>query len=104
MQVVRGGRRFCAAGGQVWHHSAVRTDDGEPGIGEALSGRGGGAAADWRPNWILEDRDGGVVGLAVDDGCYVVLYQHDGQWRPGTHIPQTVARFIAELETDHRPA
>lgn len=59
-----------------------------------------GPAACWKPDWLCEDTTGCVVGLTIDDSCYVVLYQHDGGWQPGTHIPMMAAQKIAELEAE----
>lgn len=60
--------------------------------------------AAWRPRWLVEMGDGDQLGVAVDDGCFVVLYPHAGEWRPGTHIPKRVAARIAELVAAGTPA
>lgn len=58
--------------------------------------------ARWRPEWVI-DIGNGKLGVAVDDGCLVVLYPRPGNtWRPGTHIPKAVAIQIAELLKDSR--
>jgi hypothetical protein len=38
-----------------------------------------------------------MLGIAIDDHCFIVLYQHGAIWRPGTHVPLAVARKVAEL-------
>jgi hypothetical protein len=51
----------------------------------------------WKPRWTVEIGDGDTLGLAIDDGCFVVLYPHGNAWRPGTHVPKEVAHRIAAL-------
>lgn len=51
----------------------------------------------WEPRWIVDIGQGSECGLTIDDGCFVVLYRHQGNWRPGNHIPKQVAAKIAEL-------
>jgi len=54
--------------------------------------------AQWHPRWMVDGEKGVVLGIAIDDGCFVVLYPHGKDaWRPGTHIPRMVAKRIAEL-------
>ena len=46
----------------------------------------------WRPKWEVNLNDDSKLGIAIDDGCFVVLYPtDDGGWQPGTHIPKSVA-------------
>jgi hypothetical protein len=52
---------------------------------------------EWLPNWKVDVGNGDTVGIAVDDGCFVVLYRQGTSWRPGKHIPKTVAQRMAEL-------
>jgi hypothetical protein len=40
---------------------------------------------------------GDTLGITIVNGCFVVLYPHDGNWRPGTHIPRAAAERIALL-------
>jgi len=55
----------------------------------------------WQPKKIVDVGGGCKLGIATDDGCFVVLYPTEaGQWRPGTHIPIPVARLIGELAMD----
>lgn len=51
----------------------------------------------WKPEWMVNCGQDCAVGLAVDDGCFVVLYQHENQWKPGSHIPKAAAEQIARL-------
>ena len=52
----------------------------------------------WQPQWTVDTGPkGDTLGIAVDDGCFVVLYPHEGGWRPGKHIPRAVAERMAEL-------
>ena len=52
----------------------------------------------WVPEWQVDVGHDCVLGIALDDHCFVVLYpQEDGSWRPGTHIPQQVAQFMAGI-------
>lgn len=67
--------------------NTVLVSDEQPGVRHAI----------WKPRWTVEIGDGDTLGLAIDDGCFVVLYPHDGAWRPGTHIPKEVAHRIATL-------
>jgi hypothetical protein len=53
--------------------------------------------ADWKPKWTVDIDGTDTLGIAIDDGCFVVLYRHGNSWRPGTHIPKEVANRIAEL-------
>lgn len=70
---------------------------------EDVSGRRRGAnepaaKPGWRPQWFVDVGDHCRLGIAVDDGCFIVLYPHpNGVWRPGTHVPQAVANRMAEL-------
>jgi hypothetical protein len=59
--------------------------------------RAEGATPDWQPDWIVNLGHGDTVGITIDNGCFVVLYPHDGNWRPGTHIPRAAAERIALL-------
>ena len=54
----------------------------------------------WRPRWTVQVGNGDELGIATDDGCFVVLYPHRNEWRPGTHIPKEVAAQIARLLND----
>jgi len=52
----------------------------------------------WQPEWTVDVGHGCEVGLATDDGCFLVLYpQPDGSWRPGKHIPRQAAERIGQL-------
>lgn len=53
--------------------------------------------AAWQPRWKVDLGDGDTIGIAIDDGCFVVLYPHGDAWRPGTHIPKEAADQIAKL-------
>jgi hypothetical protein len=53
--------------------------------------------ADWQPQWKVETGKDSAIGIAIDDGCFVVLYPHGHTWRPGTHIPKEAASQIAKL-------
>lgn len=55
------------------------------------------AAATWKPGWTVDVGHGCSVGVAKDDGCYVVLYPDGDGWRPGVHIPPAAAKLIGEL-------
>ena len=38
------------------------------------------------------------LGVTLDDHCFVVLYpQENGRWKPGTHIPEPIARFLSSV-------
>lgn len=55
----------------------------------------------WMPEWIVEIGPLGMgkVGIAKDDGCYVVLVRMEGgKWSPTKWIPKEAAIFIANLE------
>jgi len=56
-----------------------------------------GGAPDWHPDWTVNVGHGDILGITVDNGCFVVLYPHEGRWRPGTHIPRAAAERIALL-------
>lgn len=52
----------------------------------------------WQPQWFVDVGSEVTVGIAMDDGCYVVLLQQPtGQWRPTTHIPVEAAKMIGRL-------
>ena len=52
----------------------------------------------WHPQWIVDVGHNCQVGIATDDGCFVVLYPNEvGQWRPATHIPVAVAQLLGQL-------
>ena len=51
----------------------------------------------WQPRWTVKIERGSTLGIAIDDGCFIVLYPHEGGWRPGKHIPKAVAARMAEL-------
>jgi hypothetical protein len=51
----------------------------------------------WTPRWTVDVGNGCSLGIAIDDGCFVVLYHHGDSWRPGKHIPKAVAVRISEL-------
>lgn len=50
------------------------------------------------PDWIVDLGERCVLGITVDDGCFVVL-THDewGYWIPTQHIPPRVAVRLGEL-------
>lgn len=53
---------------------------------------------DWEPMWLVDVGQGSVLGVGIDDHCFVILYpQEDGRWRPGTHIPEAIARFLGSI-------
>ena len=57
-----------------------------------------GLVSPWQPEWRVDVGHGCEVGVATDDGCFVVLYPtENGEWRPGKHIPPAAARLIGEL-------
>lgn len=52
----------------------------------------------WKPQWLVDEADEIQLGIARDDGCYVVLaQQNSGAWRPMTHIPIETAKMIGRL-------
>lgn len=52
----------------------------------------------WEPKWIIDVGHECMVGLTIDDGCFVALLQNEtGQWCPTTHIPKNVAIKISEI-------
>lgn len=52
----------------------------------------------WSPQWLVDVGDEVMVGIAMDDGCYVVLAQtRHGQWQPTTHIPVEAAKMLGRL-------
>jgi hypothetical protein len=52
----------------------------------------------WRPRWLVEVGHGCHLGLATEDGCFVVLYPgKNGTWRPGKRVPRPVAERMAQL-------
>lgn len=59
----------------------------------------------WAPQWFV-DCQGEMLGVTMDDSCYVVLCQQHGVWRPLTHIPPQAAHFLGSLsfEAGHAPA
>jgi hypothetical protein len=55
-------------------------------------------ASTWYPKWTMEIGQGERLGITIDDGCLVVLYPRgENLWRPGTHIPKTVAARLGEF-------
>lgn len=61
---------------------------------------------EYKPDWI-EEFDGFVVGITIDDSCLMVLNRDEwGYWIPATHIPLSVAvrlGDLAQLERQHLP-
>lgn len=58
----------------------------------------GSCKSNWHPKWMVDIGGGDKIGVAIDDGCFVVLYPHGpNQWRPGTHIPKQVAERLSQL-------
>jgi hypothetical protein len=55
------------------------------------------ASPDWHPDWTVNVGHGDTVGITIDNGCFVVLYPHDGKWGPETHISRAAAERIALL-------
>jgi len=52
----------------------------------------------WEPTWLVDVGQEITVGIAMDDGCYVVLTQaQTGQWKPMTHIPVEAAKMLGRL-------
>lgn len=52
----------------------------------------------WQPQWLVDIGAETVMGIALDDGCYVVLNQMpSGNWKPVTHIPVEAAKMIGRL-------
>jgi len=52
----------------------------------------------WHPEWTVDVGQEITVGIAKDDGCYVVLSQlQTGQWNPMTHIPVEAAKMLGRL-------
>lgn len=52
----------------------------------------------WEPQWLVDVDAEIVMGIALDDGCYVVLNQLPcGNWKPSTHIPVEAAKMIGRL-------
>jgi len=49
------------------------------------------------PRWLVDIGHGDQLGLATDDGCFVVLYPKGDSWRTGKWIPKQVAEKISEL-------
>lgn len=63
------------------------------GIGRVMNEQ----SPNWQPTWLVEV-DGQNLGVGIDDHCFVVLYpQEGGGWRPGTHIPEAIARFLGSV-------
>jgi len=57
--------------------------------------------AGYNPKWKVDVGSGCELGIAVDDGCFMVLYRNKtGQWLPGKHIPPAVASKLGELADD----
>ena len=54
--------------------------------------------AGYVPEWKVDVGSGCELGIAIDDGCFLVLYPKEtGQWLPGKHIPPAVARKLGDL-------
>ena len=52
----------------------------------------------WHPQWLVDVGSEVQVGIALDDGCYVVLAQTQiGQWKPTTHVPVEAAKMLSRL-------
>lgn len=52
----------------------------------------------WQPSWLVDVGQEIMVGIVMDDGCYIVLAQTPtGQWRPMTHIPVEAAKMLGRL-------
>ena len=55
------------------------------------------------PQWKVDVGQGCEVGVAIDDGCYLVLLPSEvGQWRPTTYIPRAVALFLGQLASRYK--
>lgn len=72
---------------------------------ESAAGRQPGEPTEihWMPKWIVEVAPNMKVGVATDDGCYVVLVRAEGGWwSPTKWIPKEAAIFIGDLARSHR--
>lgn len=57
----------------------------------------------WEPEWLVDVGHGSVLGVVMDDHCFVVLYpKENGRWEPGTHIPEAIARFLGSVAVPER--
>ena len=55
----------------------------------------------WKPEWLVDVGHDCQVGIAIDDGCYIVLCPNDvGQWLPTKHIPIAAAKFLGGLASN----
>lgn len=54
--------------------------------------------AGYDPEWKVDVGSDCELGIAIDDGCFLVLYPNEtGQWLPGKHIPPEVAKKLGSL-------
>jgi hypothetical protein len=52
----------------------------------------------WQPSEIIDIGNGLKMGIASDDGYYIVLSPSpDGTWKPSSCIPARVAKRLGEL-------
>ena len=52
----------------------------------------------WHPQWLVDVGNEVMMGIVIDDGCYVALSQLPaGNWRPSKHIPVEVAKMLGRL-------
>jgi hypothetical protein len=54
----------------------------------------------WQPKELVDLGNGLRMGIASDDGYYIVLsLGHEGSWKPSNWIPPRVAKRLGELAT-----
>lgn len=58
----------------------------------------------WEPEWIVRTGSECQMGIAIDDGCFIVLRQDEGEWKLASWIPSLVAAEIVDLLFDPRVA
>ncbi len=52
----------------------------------------------WQPKELVDLGNGLRMGIASDDGYYIVLsLGHEGYWKPSNWIPPRVAKRLGEL-------
>lgn len=57
-----------------------------------------GKEAKWQPSEIIDIGNGLRMGIASDDGYYIVLSPSpEGAWKPSSCIPPRVAKRLGEL-------
>ena len=57
-----------------------------------------GKQVNWQPKEIIDIGNGLRMGIASDDGYYIVLSPTpDGSWKPSSCIPPRVAKRLGEL-------